>query len=527
MQKEKKFYLKENFIFWFIFLLAFSLRFYQFNKRWSLDFDPSRDVLVAKTALELKKIPLIGAFSSAGPFVWGPVYWWIIMLAYFFAPNYLSAPFFLFALIDLIFVFIMVKIGKLIFGKKKGLLLGLIAAISTSQLYRYHNVNQPTLIPFFGSLIILNFFYYQKTKKSIYSFFAGISLGLALNMHFQALNWFLFPLIIIIINFKKIKRLVIDMFLFFLGVFLPLSPLIYWDYQQNWKNINNVLDYFLIGQYRIYVPNRWLTYLGSYWPEFWSYVFGGHKIIGLFFMAFSFIALGCQFFKKKLSLFIFYLALIFAFIFILNRYYRGIRFEGYMLYFVPFIMIFSAYVFNFLFKINKILFYFLLFCSCFLTLLKDFHLIKQQTRKNQPKEVIRKTIEILKNKKPGKKFIVYNDNYHNPTPSFIASALLTFENLIDEKNGEILGFSTNNNIEAEKIATIEDVGPTVYLYGLSKNWYKPDFDKNNWINVSPQYVCLDNLEWWKVKEFKSTFNLKSFLQDRFNVKKKNAQNNNK
>lgn len=51
-----------------IVLLSFFLRFYRYSDRWGLAYDQIHDVMIARHAIESIQIPLLGPFSSAGPF---------------------------------------------------------------------------------------------------------------------------------------------------------------------------------------------------------------------------------------------------------------------------------------------------------------------------------------------------------------------------------------------------------------------------------------------------------------------------
>jgi len=499
----------------FIFFFAVFLRFYRINDRWSVDYDPARDSMVAREALRLKNIPQIGAFSSAGPFVWGPIYFWFIMLSYAIAPNFIFAPWVLYTIVDLIHILVMIKIGKISWGEKGGLILGLITAISTGMLFRASLVNQPTLVPVCGSLVILTFLLYAKTKKPLYLLLMGMSIGWALNNHFQALNYLFFaPLIILLTEKTKIKKVFISSLSFLIGLIIPLLPLAYWDYHMGWKNIKNVLDYFLIGQYRLWVSNRWLIYAGQYWPKLWSSVIGGNLIYGYLFIGLIIVFLITQLIAKKLPKTIFGLATVFGILLVLNRYYRGERFEGYMVYFYPLIIYFSGYVIVSLIKLNKMLAVTFLIPLLFFTLKADLRLIKNQMDPNNPRPIINKLVKELKVLRPKEKFKIYDDRYLSPTPSMMTSFFLSFANLIDEKNGTILGFSTQDNLPYPKLTEVNGILQQTNIYDLTSFWSKKEFDQQRWINVSPKFVCLDILEWWKVKEFKSTFCLTCFTKEK-------------
>jgi len=500
-----------------IFALAVFLRLYRINNRWIVDFDQARDAMVAKEALNLKKIPLIGAFSSAGPFVWGPLYYWEIMLSYIIAPKLIFAPWLLYIIFDLLYIWTMVQIGNIVWKERGGLILGLLTTISTAQLLRIAIIHQPTLIPFFGALMILNGLLYLRSKNLWHLFLMGISFGLAINNHFQALNFIFFTLVVIFAEKPNFKKLFTGALVFIIGFLIPLLPLLYWDSTQGWKNINNVLDFFLIGQYRFWVSNRWLIYVGQFWPKLWANLLGDQLIFGYLFMLLSVIFVVYQFLTKKLSRDTLFLAIVFGLMLFINRYYRGERLEGYMLYFYPLVIYFSGFIIVSLLNIKKIIGILFLIILFLFTMKANILLIKGQRGTGQIREIIRKTVTQLKTIRPNDKFMIYDYQYINPTPAMVTSFFLSFNNLIDEQNGTKLGLSTLD-FPYEKIATISSINNNkTWIYNLSPYWGKPGFKTESWINTSPKYVALDIMEWWKVKEFKSTFCLFCFIKEKVGI----------
>ena len=69
-----------------IVLLSFVIRFYDFSGRWGIGADSARDALIALEALHRHQLPMMGPFSSAGPFVTGGIYYWLIMASYMIFP---------------------------------------------------------------------------------------------------------------------------------------------------------------------------------------------------------------------------------------------------------------------------------------------------------------------------------------------------------------------------------------------------------------------------------------------------------
>src|SRR3990170_3035674 len=120
-------------IFLLVFFAAF-LRFVNFENRWGLAYDQARDVLVAREAIQEQKLPLIGPFASAGQFVYGPQWYWILMLLIGIYPFWLLTPWVLQALLYVGVVLLMILIGHEVQGKRFGLLLGLLTAVSTAQI---------------------------------------------------------------------------------------------------------------------------------------------------------------------------------------------------------------------------------------------------------------------------------------------------------------------------------------------------------------------------------------------------------
>lgn len=505
--------MKENhyrFLSILIIILAFSLRFYNFSSRWQIYSDQARDAMVARGALKNKTLPMIGSFSSAGPFVFGPLHYWLIMFAYLIAPKILIAPWILITLIDIFLVLIMAQIGWIIGEKKTALILAAFSSISTSQILRASNLTQHTLVSLFTALTILFFALFIKKKKLIYLFFMSLSIGTAINFHYQALNLLLYAGSIFFVGRLEIKRILLSFLLLILGLVLPNLPLLYWDYSQGWTNVKNLLDYFLIGQYRIWVSNRWLTYGLKFWPNLWTRTIGGHYLIGLIFLFLTGVFWLSRLLKKKLKKEIFCLAIIFAFQIILNRYYRGVRSEGYLLYFHPLILLFSAWLVLSLIKLNRFfggIFFVFVFI---LTLNKDLKMIKRQ---NNNVDKVWQTISFLKEKYPRQKFSIYDFYYQEPALSQILSLFLDSKGLIDENKGIILGVSPGPIKEPMPFYQVK-LDKTFYLYQLDQEIIK---EKRRWINVNPDYVYQDILFWWQRKPLQSSFSLKNYLKEKLRL----------
>src|SRR3989344_7279890 len=94
MESLKKFLKKHRYVLAIGVILAIAVvfRFYNFENRWGLAYDQARDVIVAKEALRLHQPPLIGPFTSAGAFVYGPQWFWITMIMVLVFPFSVITP---------------------------------------------------------------------------------------------------------------------------------------------------------------------------------------------------------------------------------------------------------------------------------------------------------------------------------------------------------------------------------------------------------------------------------------------------
>src|SRR5260221_5008170 len=75
-----------------IIAITLLLRFYLYPVRWGLAYDQAHDAIVARYALAHGKIPLLGPFSSAGPFQTGGEWYWFIMLGIGLFPFWIQGP---------------------------------------------------------------------------------------------------------------------------------------------------------------------------------------------------------------------------------------------------------------------------------------------------------------------------------------------------------------------------------------------------------------------------------------------------
>ena len=470
-------------------LLAGLLRFYNYDVRWALAHDQARDALVAREALRQHKIPVLGPFSQAGSFVMGPIWYWFVAASTAIYPNFILTPWIVLTLSFVFVVYLMILIGKEIDGKLFGIILGIITAISSSQVAQSTNLTNPSGVVIFSVLAVYFSIKYIKTGKNLFLFLFPFFIAIAINIHLQAIGLLAIIPAALVIKKPYLKQLIYLILCFA----IPFGPLIIFDLNHNFYNFRSMLDYYLYGQYRIYVPNRWLTYVLEYWPFAWGYIVGGIKEAGyLIILLLSLMVLYLGVIKKRISKPMLFIILVFLFIFVMLRYYRGERFDSYLIFVHPFVLILTGWTILSLIKLNKILglvfFGIIIIGGMYINILT----IKNTTN-HTASQVDNWKNQLIK-KYPDKKFTIYDFQQKNKSSSLPLSLYLDVDNKIDDKGTKV----------GLVIATSGARFAHPSIYGERMGWQLLDLSSSTsaellqegWFNANPSAIYKETEEWF-------------------------------
>jgi hypothetical protein len=433
---------------------------------------------------------LTGPFSSAGQFVYGPQWVWIVSLFIAF-PGGILMPWIIQTSLYVLMVIVMFLIGREIFGKNFGLLVAFLTAISTAQLGQSTNLISPSMAGIFSIIAVYFFIRYIKYSKNLDAFLLGFLVANTVNIHFQAIGlMFLLP-----IGFLFSKRKLKSLLILGIGAFIPFIPLLIFDLQNNFFESKNMLDYYLFGQNRLYVPNRWLTYAGVFWPKAWSGIIGGQKLIGYFFIAALSVITLWEIIKKKIDKNILGLIVSFSLIFVMLRYYKGVIFDGYIVFLHPFVLVFSAWVIYKIFKLNKIVACILVLIVFCLTMFANYQQISTATN-NTAKEVTMLKQELLQ-KFPNTQFSVYDYKFSQNSRSYPFVMYMSKDNKINDGGMKIglANFNSGDKMRADLPLIINDkLGFQVYDLSSSTSAI---LLRDKWVFVDPSEVYKTSEEWYK------------------------------
>jgi hypothetical protein len=420
------------------------------------------------------------------------------------------------AIIGIVTVYIFVLIGKELGGKTFAIIMGILAGTSIQLIARSLMLGQHTFISTFAALLALFILLFWRTKKQMFAFMAGFSLGLAINFHYQAINLLVFFPAIFFIPSIKFKDKLAAILVMFIGLLIPLSPLLYWDSYQSFANMRNLLDYLLIAQERLYVPNSWQIFIFTFLPGYWSFVVGKYQSIAfvtsiLSFGLFFYLLLRLKI-SSKIALFVF----VFLLLLVLNRYYRGERSEGYLLYFIPFILILTSWFCTILIesksKITKF------FGAGFLAVLVVGNTvgIVQTINNKSPFNLFREASKELYKKYPDKKFEIYGYKYLQYSVGMPMSLILSFDNK-QAIGGKKIGISCFGGPCPKDNPPIIVKHP-ILIVDLDRVNAKDLGSKNkNWINVNRENVYNDLTGWLNEHQLKSSFYLDDYIKNKIGI----------
>lgn len=323
----------------FIFLIGTVFRLYNFPFRYSLGEETVRDAVIGIEGARQLQAPLTGSFSSLGPFTFGPWYAYQLILFSIFVPS-VYAPWIYLSVISVLYILILYQIGLYLKDKVFGLMLAFIVAISPAQIISATHLTSHNNTNLFAALSILLFLRILLRNGSYWwGFLLGICIGIGMNLHFQMAGLMLLPVILLFT--QRDRKLYLPAALG--GVMVAFIPMLFFELNNHWFNTRNIIDYLLYERQKIYVPNRWLTYVLEFWPSFWADAIGVPMWAALAIIVGFLVTTLAAIRKRKLTLPFFCLFLVFGICFIGLRYYWGPRFFGYLNFLRPFVFIATAY----------------------------------------------------------------------------------------------------------------------------------------------------------------------------------------
>lgn len=432
-------FVRSNILLISIVTLGAILRFWNFPHGYSLDGDAIRDASIAYEGARDLYIPLAGAFSSTGPYTFGPWYYISIILSSLLFPTPYT-PWILVGLASLITVIAMYDIGRMISSKFFGLLLALITALAPSELTTAMALGNISSVSLFATLALwTSIRILTDTQSKIYWYFMhGLFLGFSISAHYQSAGLLIMPVATWFLSKNKNYK---GLVLFFLGLVATFIPLLLFNITNNWHTIHG-LNEMLIARERIYVANSWTIYVFQFWPKLISYIFGTPLIISAIMMVVLPMLFIVWLVRKTLSRTILVPTIVILLNFISLRYYWGERSFAYHYFLEPFLFVLVGYVIYKLISIKKYGkgLFFIMFLPI-LIYMGIYDVTRQISLMREPDKTAEE-VKILVQKFPQQFIKVYKCTEDRMPKADAMAYLLKFENMPKEGQIRNIGIQT-------------------------------------------------------------------------------------
>ncbi len=476
---------------WIIVAIAFVLRFYNYTNRWGLAYDQAHDALVARYALEAGKIPLVGPFSSAGPFQTGGEWYWLIIGATALHPQSVLTPWIMLTLSSVLFVYCMILVGKELIDKRYALVVGLLSAFSTAQIAQSVNLTNQSPIAFVALLSIWSMTRYVRTRNKIYVFFLSFFPVLAATIHLQGAALMVLPVItLLFVGIPALSYLSLGG----IGAILPLTPILLYDMQHKFFTIRNMFQYYFWNDQQITfdaLGRRWLTYVGVFWPTELAHMIGGILPIAYLLIAGTLLTFLVKVIKRQLSREFWILLVSFFLMGTLVRYTRTPLYSSYLMFLHPFVILLVSYVVYEILKFNTLIgvvFMCLLIVGSMGKNIREILFVENFTARQ-----VQEWKTTLYQQYPKDRFAVYDLNYARRDKSLPLVLYLDADKRIDD-SGKKIGIAIQTPTSPVDNIPIIGTQGSYQWFDLSSST-SAELSDFGWAFVNPSAIYKSTEEW--------------------------------
>lgn len=486
--------LKKNWIIIFIVSLAAFFRFYNAFDRYSYGVESIRDAIVGYVGAHSLQAPIVGPFSSFGPFTFGPWHWYHLIVGNLIIPTW-YASWITLGITSLLNVFFLYKLGEILINKKFGYIVAFFGAISPYLIVNATLLTNPTMLHVYATLSLYLFFRILKKEGTYWwGLVLGLAIGIGMNMHYQMVAYAVIPLILLFLKRKKYWYGILTL----VGIGITFIPLLVFDLNNNWYTLRNMTWAYTTLSDRIYVPNSWTIYIRDLWPNIWASTLGVPQYLGYVLISGTTLLMLILLIKRQLQRSLLIFTILFGIFFIQLRYHGGERSLGYIHYLMPFVFVYTAAVIYYVqqVKLGKI------FSLGLLSLLAIFIIPTSIDKlKNQEFEmIIERYADALTANYPDHSFSLLHCEGEDRGRDVSLLFVLERSNRLDAKEGMLVGF------ESECIYGEEyDKGflnRNLIVFDIST---KNDLREKGFEEMTLQKEYNDYAKWW-LDEAKKVYN---------------------
>jgi len=237
-----------------ILLVGAFLRLYRISEYMTFLGDEGRDAIIVRRLLVNFDPILIGPGTSIGNMYLGPLYYYLMAPALFFANYSPVGPSVQIALLGVATVFFVWYIARVWFGKTAGIIAALFYALAPTVIIYSRSSWNPNIMPFFSLLTIWGIWKFWQERKFIWLPLIGMGVAFTLQSHYLGL--LLTPVVAVpwLLTFFKIRksesvRHFVRNTIYGIILFLVLmSPIVIFDARHGWRNFAAMRTFFIERQ---------------------------------------------------------------------------------------------------------------------------------------------------------------------------------------------------------------------------------------------------------------------------------------
>lgn len=474
----------------FIIVIGVIFRFWNYSGRFGLAYDQAHDAIVAREAVHKAVLPLVGPFSSAGPFQTSGTWYWLLMLPTFVFPASVLSPWVFLTLASVFMVLGIGLFGSYVADETLGLIAAALTAVSTAQIAQSVNLTNQTPIPFLSLLTIVSAVWFVKSKRLTASLAMGLFASLAASIHLQGMALGIIVVLALIVNWKIFIK---SSAAAIIGAIPPMLPIVLWDIPRGFINIRNMIYYYRVDQYNISLDvlgRRWLTYLNDFWPREWSHITGGVPYIALIIAVMVICSFIYGVYKRSISKEWIMIFISFMGMMVLVRYTRVPIYSSFITFAHPFVLLITAWGIYTFQKINRPI-GILLFCVVLLGSVWKSSVEAFTPRQNWTAKMSMDTRSMLKSRYPNEKFAIYDYKYDEARRS-VPLVLYLDEQDLHSLTGRRIGFLRENQqafLQTDIISTESGL-----IADLSSS-DSASLINHGWMRVNPPDIYHATEEW--------------------------------
>ena len=223
-----------------ILLIASFFRLYRVRDYLVFLGDEGRDALVWERMIVDHKFTLLGPTASVGGFYLGPIYYYLTLPFVWIWGLDPVGPAYFVSLLGIATVYLVYLFGRRYLNETIGLIAAFLYSFAPL-IVRYSRSSwNPNPLPFFTLAGLMLLYEGVKQKKLLFSFFAGVGLGVAWQLHYLALILAPIYLVIVLVYRQNLKSIIYHLGSVFIGWSFGFLPFLAFEIRHGFPNTRTI-----------------------------------------------------------------------------------------------------------------------------------------------------------------------------------------------------------------------------------------------------------------------------------------------